>query len=191
MTRPLVPGAKRDERTKFERCHAFVQRWEGGFADHPSDPGGTTNYGVSLRFLRSIGKLGDIDGDGDVTEADIRALTPETADQVLKAHFWDPLHLDRLPAPLALVLYDTAVNMGPGTARRLAQEAVGVAVDGIWGPKTWAALFGAEPGRKAAAIIRLRRRRYSRLITAKPELQVFYAGWAARVAALERAMYEL
>ena len=191
MTRPLVPGAKRDERTKFERCHAFVQRWEGGFADHPSDPGGTTNYGVSLRFLRSIGKLGDIDGDGDVTEADIRALTPETAAAILKIHFWDPLSLDRLPTPLALVVYDTAVNMGPGVARRLVQEALLVKVDGIWGPKTWAALFSCDPGRVAHSVIRLRRGRYSRLINAKPELQAFYQGWSSRVFSLERAMLEV
>ena len=47
----------------FAKAHAFTARWEGGFTDHPADPGGVTNHGVSLRFLR--GQKEDIDGDGE------------------------------------------------------------------------------------------------------------------------------
>ena len=79
----------------FEKAHAFVARMEGGFVDDPADPGGTTNYGVSLRFLKSQGlEAGDIDGDGDIDADDIRALTPERAAGVLRRAFWDVFPLD-------------------------------------------------------------------------------------------------
>ena len=172
---------------KFARAHAFVAKFEGGFVNHPSDPGGATNYGVSLRFLKAQGlAVGDTDGDGDIDTDDIRALTPETAADILKRNFWDPLKLDNLPDDLALVLYDTAVNMGPGTAKRLAQKALCVEVDGKWGPKTWAAFIRSDSRRIALAVIRLRHGSYTALVSNNRRLEAFYGGWMRRLYALER-----
>ena len=178
-----------DNRSRFERAHAFVARWEGGYVDHPDDPGGVTSCGISLRALRGMGlELGDLDGDGDIDADDIRAMTPERAAVIMRRNYWDPLQLDRLPGELALVLYDTAVNMGPGTARRMAQAALGVTVDGIWGPKTWAALLACRAERTARAVIRERRGRYTALLVAHPEMKSFYLGWQRRLHALEREL---
>lgn len=104
----------------FAKAHSFTARWEGGFTDHPADPGGVTNHGVSLRFLR--GQKEDIDGDGDIDGDDVRALGAEDAARIMRREFWDPMKLDEVKPLCATVLYDAAVNMGAGCARRMAQK---------------------------------------------------------------------
>ena len=170
----------------FEKAHAFVARMEGGFVDDPADPGGTTNYGVSLRFLKTQGlEVGDIDGDGDIDADDIRALTPERAAGVLRRSFWDVFPLDNVPDPLALAVYDTAVNMGVGQAKRLTQKALSVDADGRWGPLTWAAIKACTET-AALALVECRRARYAALVRNNPALGKFSRGWENRLKALEK-----
>ncbi|WP_346666313.1 glycosyl hydrolase 108 family protein [uncultured Mailhella sp.] len=172
----------------FEKAHAFVERMEGGFVDDPADPGGTTNYGVSLRFLKSQGlEVGDIDGDGDIDADDIRALTPERAAGVLRRTFWDVFPLDAVPDPLALAVYDTAVNMGVGQAKMLTQKALFIEADGRWGPLTWAAVKAcSDPKAAALAMVERRRERYAALVRNNPDLRKFSRGWENRMKALEK-----
>ena len=124
----------------FDLAHKFTAKWEGAFFDHPNDPGGATNYGVSLRWLKDEGI--DIDGDGKIDIADIRALTPAKAAELFKKHFWDKLQLDALPKLTAIVTYDAAVNTGRGQAVKFLQRACNLiggeqlSVDGALGPKT-------------------------------------------------------
>lgn len=81
---------KVDANTIFEAAHAHVAKWEGGFFDHPNDPGGVTMYGVSLMFLKSLGLVeGDIDGDGDIDRDDVLKITRDTAKAIFRRHFWD------------------------------------------------------------------------------------------------------
>lgn len=101
---------------EFAVAHCFTAQWESGLINHPADPGGITNYGVSLRWLRSLGHdLGDIDGDGDIDADDVRALTREQAAALFKARFWDDYGLGSLPQATATCQYDCAVI--PGRAR--------------------------------------------------------------------------
>ena len=143
--------------TDFERVHAFTARWEGGLTDHPADPGGLTNYGISLRWVRELaeearreclrqqrscdgcaargtdrcGRHGlDMDGDGDVDADDIRACTQAQAARLFKRHFWDATGCAGLPLPLAAVLYDGAVNMGAPRSARQMQRAMNMTGDG-------------------------------------------------------------
>lgn len=88
----------------------FVHEVEAGLVDDPKDPGGITNFGVSLRFLRGAGI--DIDGDGEIDREDILKLTPEKAQAIYDAHFWKPAGCDALPDALSLAVYDCAVNQG-------------------------------------------------------------------------------
>lgn len=178
----------------FDLAHSFIAHWEGGLTDHPSDPGGITNFGVSLRFLKSLGpELGDIDGDGDIDATDIRNLTREDAKRIFKREFWDRLNLDRVDCwtpKCAFVLYDTAVNMGAGYARKLFQQALGgLVVDGIWGPKTWAKIENINNDERIALLmISLREERYRYIVERRPASKVFLNGWLNRINALEKAI---
>ena len=68
----------------FEAAHAHVAKWEGGYFDHPNDPGGVTMYGVSLMFLKGLDLWeGDIDGDGDIDRDDVLAVTKDTARDII------------------------------------------------------------------------------------------------------------
>jgi hypothetical protein len=94
----------------FDLAQAFTEPAEGGLVDHPKDPGGLTNLGVSLRFLKDEGI--DIDGDGVISRADIYTMTPEKAKTVFSRAFWDKLQLDLLKPRTAIAVYDSAVNTG-------------------------------------------------------------------------------
>lgn len=220
--------------TAFERAHAFTARWEGGLVDHPDDPGGITNHGVSFRWVKDLAEEArrrcrqedrrcescsrqggsrcemqalDMDMDGDVDADDIRACTKEQAAALFRRHFWDKLACDSLPLPLAVTLYDGAVNMGPGRAVRQLQAALNLvgenrldifeplAEDGIMGPKT------REMAQAVARIdadfytarqsLRQRDAFYRQLAARRPSMQVFLTGWRNRVKALGDYLAEL
>lgn len=154
----------------FERALRFLLRpdIEGGYSDDPHDPGGPTNMGVSLRFASTVGDLDrdgrpdlDVDGDGDVDADDIRRLTQHQAEVVYRELFWRPCKCESLPWPLALQVFDTAVNQGRGPAITILQRAVGVPADGRPGPRTIAAALAADAQRAAIEYQALRNLRYA------------------------------
>ncbi len=182
----------------FRAAHAFTAKAEGGFT---RDRGGATNHGVSLRFLRGCGiALGDIDHDGDIDEDDIRALTPDDAQRLMKLAFWDGLGLDALPRLTAAAVYDYAVNAGPAQAVRSLQMActfhpgVSLGIDGVLGPKTREAVSGiattdARDLTLARRVTHSRRAFYSGLHAADASLPL--AGWRNRCDALDRYLLRL
>lgn len=131
----------------FDLAHAFTSLWEGGFVNHPSDPGGATNFGVSLRWLKNIDY--DVNGDGVVDINDIKDLTPEIAAFLFKQEFWDSLGLDILPPLTAMAIYDSAVNTGNRQAVKFLQRASNklpfkgkrLHDDGLMGPLTSARIL--------------------------------------------------
>ncbi len=100
----------------FDRCIRAVLSEEGGLSDHPQDPGGLTKYGISRRAYPDL---------------DIRRLTMDEAIELYRRDYWNPVHGTDLPASLALLVFDSAVNQGAGTAVRLLQKAVGVTEDEV------------------------------------------------------------
>ena len=117
----------------FERAIPTILTHEGGYVNHPSDPGGETNFGITKR---------------DHPGEDIRNMTRERAAQIYRADFWDALRLGEIVnEAVATKLMDMAVNMGPRTMGRLLQRALNyllpgqpVTVDGIVGGATIAAV---------------------------------------------------
>ena len=105
----------------FTLAHRFTAKWEGGFVNNSADPGGATNYGVSLRWLEGNGL--DINNDGKIDIADIKALTPEKAALLFRSYFWDYLHLSTLPPMVAIITYDAAVNTGCAQGVKFLQRA--------------------------------------------------------------------
>lgn len=170
----------------FDRAMQFVFRWEGGFVDHPSDPGGATNHGISLRFARNLGRLVDLDRDGDVDADDIRLITPAVAAGIYRASFWAPVRGDDLPPALAAVVFDAAINCGVDRATgairgvRWLQAALGVAEDGVIGSRTLAAARAAAPAAVVAEMLARRIVHHANL----PTFRDFGLGWSRRVAAL-------
>jgi len=119
---------------------------EGGFVNDPNDPGGATNFGVTIHAMRRLGL--DLDGDGDVDETDVRALPRERAVEIFIAHYYRAARIDRLPEALQPAVFDMQVNAGSNAVRilqRLLRE-MGheIAVDGIIGPQTIAAAQAAQ-----------------------------------------------
>ena len=108
----------------FDRAVAMVLRHEGGYVNDPKDPGGETRFGISKRAYPDV---------------DILHLTEDEAKAIYKRDYWDKLRPDEIPEPLAICLFDAAVNMGRDKAVRLLQRACGVAQDGVMGGNTIAA----------------------------------------------------
>lgn len=122
---------------KFRAAMAFVRFWEGGWSNDRLDPGGLTKWGVTIRTV--IAKALDFNGDGKVNEKDLAAMTEAQAEALYRSDYFDALRCEDLPAPLAMLVFDCAVNQGPGRAARFLQETVGAVADGVIGDKTVAA----------------------------------------------------
>jgi hypothetical protein len=103
--------------SNFERAMPLVLRHEGGFVNHPKDPGGATNLGVTIGTARRLGI--DVDGDGDTDIIDIKLLKPKDAAKVYRAEYWNKVKGDQLPSGVDYAVFDFAVNSGPGSGRQL------------------------------------------------------------------------
>lgn len=164
----------------------MIRAHEGGYADHPSDPGGATNFGVSLRWLRRLGRdVGDVDHDGDIDADDVRALTWPMAERLFTTEFWDRYRYDRLPDDVGAKVFDLAVNCGPAQAHRLLQRAcragsLPVDEDGVIGPKTLESVTAAQPHVLVACLRCEAAGFYRSLVAARPDLNVFIRGWLVR-----------
>jgi lysozyme family protein len=126
----------------FERALCLAFQFEGGFSDDPDDRGGATNMGITRGTLSRAKVAGWVPKD-----ATIQTLTREQAAEIYRRGYWDPIHGDDLPSPVAEVVFDCAINHGVGGAGRLLQRALNamghtipLAVDGVIGPKTLAAV---------------------------------------------------
>lgn len=162
--------------SSFERALACVLAHEGGYSDHPRDPGGATNLGITRAALaHHRGR--------QVTKAEVRALSRAEAAAIYRERYWAAIRGDELPAGVDLAVFDLAVNSGPVRAARILQRAVGVAGDGVVGPATLAALARADPAVVIEAVTRARLAFLQRL----PTWDVFGRGWRRRVDAVERA----
>ncbi len=119
---------------------------EGGYVNDPDDPGGATNFGVTLGTMQRLGL--DLDGDGRVTEADVRRLSRAQAVQIFTTHYFLRPRIAELPPALHATVFDMYVNAGANAVKILQRLLVDmrqeVAVDGIIGPQTIAAAARAQ-----------------------------------------------
>ncbi|QBX34216.1 peptidoglycan-binding protein [Paracoccus liaowanqingii] len=115
---------------------------EGGYVNDPDDPGGATNYGVTIGTMRALGM--DLTGDGRVDAADVRALTRAQAEQVFVEHYFRKPRLAELPEPLQASAFDMYVNAGANAVkilqRLVSRMGFACADDGVIGPRTIAAV---------------------------------------------------
>jgi len=149
---------------------------EGGYTNHPSDPGGPTNFGITIADVRRYLKA-------DASAADVRALRLEDAKGIYRACYWDALRCDGLPAGVDYAVFDYGVNSGIGRSARVLQKLLGVAEDGKVGEVTLAAVRAADPGALIRSLCDERLQFLKRLKT----WPVFGAGWGRRVAEVRTA----
>jgi lysozyme family protein len=158
----------------WEEALAHVLKHEGGYVNHPADPGGMTNLGVTKRVWEEwTGKR--------VSEADMRALTPELVAPMYKKKYWDVVRGDDLPTGVDLCVFDAAVNAGAGRASKFLQQAVGVTADGQIGPKTISAVTAKPADEIIEAFCALREAHYKSLNT----FETFGRGWMRRLASIK------
>ena len=160
-------------KTIAEIAREIVAR-EGGFSNDPDDPGGATMHGVTIGTLKRLGL--DLTDDGAVTEADVRAITAEQAQDIFIRHYFQAANLGALPEPLQATVFDMYVNAGSGAIRilqRLLNEmGQDLAVDGVLGPLTAAATqvaFDKAPAQFVDAYGIARRNFYYALGDARPQ----------------------
>jgi lysozyme family protein len=123
----------------FERCLSEILKHEGGWADHPSDPGGATMKGVTIgTFSQFKGRR--------VTKDELRAISDADLREIYRRGYWNKVRGDDLPYGLDLVAFDGAVNSGPSRGAKWLQRGLGVAEDGAVGPQTIAAAQVANVG---------------------------------------------
>lgn len=129
----------------FKKAIKVVLDHEGGFSNDPDDPGGATKFGISLRFLKTIGEFGDFDGDGDIDVDDIKLLTIERSSFIYQREWWNRHRYNLInDDEIATKILDWSINMGSVRAHKIIQRAVNLlpttkeplTVDGILGAKT-------------------------------------------------------
>ena len=146
---------------------------EGGYVNDPDDPGGATKHGVTIHTMRRLGL--DLNGDGAVDVADVRALGREQAVEIFIQYYFDRPRLSDLPRILQASVFDMNVNAGANAVkilqRLLIQMGYAATVDGVIGPQTLAAAQQAaavDPSAFCDAYGVARRNYYFRLADARP-----------------------
>jgi len=155
----------------FETALKALLKHEGGYVNHPADPGGMTNLGVTKRVWEEyVGHA--------VDEQTMRGLTPEAVAPLYKTRYWDAVKGDDLPSGVDLCVFDCAVNSGVGRASKFLQQAAGVADDGKIGPGTLQAVMAKDPKELVEAFCDKRQA----FLEALPTFATFGKGWSRRVA---------
>lgn len=188
--------------TVQEIAKAIVAR-EGGYVNDPDDPGGATNFGVTLATLRRLGR--DVTSDGRIDARDVQALGRDEAVAIFISHYYQRPRIDALPEPIRASVFDMYVNAGANAVkilqRLLNDMRLDVAVDGVIGPLTVRAAeraIAAAPNHFVDAYGIARRNYYYALGDARPASRKFACrrdggkgGWILRAEEFIAQRYHL
>lgn len=160
----------------YKACYDFTLQWEGGYVNHPKDPGGATNRGVIQRVYDAYRRRKAL------TPRSVRHITDDEVQEIYRKQYWDAVRGDELPLGVDLAVWDFGVNSGPSRSIRYLQSAVGVKQDGMIGEVTLAAVRGENRAALAALICNKRQSFVERLRT----FSTFGKGWTRRISAARR-----
>jgi len=156
--------------SNYDKCLETILHHEGGYVNHPKDPGGETNLGVTKRVYEEFGGT-----------KDMKDLTVDDVAPIYQQGYWDKLKGDDLPGGLDLCVFDFGVNAGPGRAAKYLQTMIGTVADGGIGPNTLRALSGYVEEHGIEKTIdnyqEARQKYYEQLST----FDTFGKGWTRRV----------
>jgi len=156
--------------SNYDKCLKAILHHEGGYVNHPKDPGGETNLGVTKRVYVEHGGT-----------KDMKELTVEDVAPIYKKGYWDKMKGDDLPGGLDLCVFDFGVNAGPGRSAKYLQTMIGTVADGGIGPNTLKAVnaYVSEHGieKSIENFQEARQGYYEKLST----FETFGRGWTRRV----------
>ena len=160
---------------QFNSCLEIILHHEGGYVNHPADPGGETNLGVTKRVYEAYCKKNGL------RPKSMKSLEETDVAPIYKTEYWDRVKGDDMPKALALCVFDFGVNAGTGRAAKYLQGMIGTKKDGGIGPNTLKKLdeYIREHGVDGAVrnYQALRQKYYEKLKTFK----TFGRGWTRRV----------
>ena len=152
----------------------FTLKWEGGFSNHPLDPGGATNYGIIQSRYDQYRK-----SKGLATQS-VKLISKAEYEEIYDVYYWDPVRAQYVSGPLGLALFDTAVNLGVGGCISRLQASLKVPITGRWTQAISDKIHSADQTAVAINICKLRvAKRYAR-IRQNATQKVFLRGWLNR-----------
>lgn len=155
----------------FARSLALVLAHEGGYSNHPKDPGSHTNKGITIATFRKwVKRNGTVEDLKNISNADVA--------KVYRKHYWDKVRGDDLPSGVDYAVFDYAVNSGPRRAIKALQSVIGAKVDGIIGPET----MGQVSAMGAATIVGKLCDERMAFLQRLEIWPTFKNGWSSRVA---------
>lgn len=150
----------------FTKCIKVILENEGGYVNHPNDPGGETNFGICKR---------------NYPDLNIKTITRNQAIQIYHKDYWNKMNLLGIyDENLVLHLFDMGVNAGIRTAIKMIQRIVEAQVDGIIGNET-TFLINNFTEDLTDIYKQERKKYYFSIARRKPEMQIFLGGWLNRV----------
>ena len=159
----------------YDKCLETILHHEGGYVNHPKDPGGETNLGVTKRVYEAWVM------ENDLSQKDMKDLLVEDVAPIYKKNYWDRVKGDDLPGGLDLCVFDFGVNAGTGRSAKYLQTLIGTVADGGIGPNTLkkVAEYVDEHGIEATIknFQKARQEYYESLST----FDTFGKGWTRRV----------
>jgi len=168
----------------WERSFSEMLKHEGGFVNHPRDPGGMTNLGVTKRVWEAY-------TGSPASETEMRSLTPAKVKPLYKHNYWDAVRGDELPSGVDFSVFDFCVNSGPGRAAKTLQYVVGSKPDGQIGPKTLAAVEEFVEKHDAAFLIEEYNDARLSFLHSLSTWGTFGRGWNRRVEGTRKLSLEL
>lgn len=171
---PPSPTPNPPQGNFYPEALQFTLRWEGGYVNHPSDPGGATNKGVTQGVYDSYRRQKGL------SLRSVLYITDTEVQDIYQNLYWKPARCDIMSRAMAIVHFDTAVNFGVTGSILFLQETLGVSADGSFGPMTEAALTRSNNTATARRYVQGRiNYRYDR-VAEDPSQQVFLQGWLNR-----------
>lgn len=168
----------------FRAALRHVLMHEGGYVDHPLDPGGATNMGITRRTLAA---WRGVKPWWKLPKTEVRNLTRREVGRIYRASYWDRVSGDSLPSGVDYAVFDFAVNSGVGRAARELQRVTGTTVDGVIGPDTLRSIAEHESEDIIRRLIARRMQFLQRLTT----WRTFGRGWNARVKGVLKTSLEM
>ena len=166
--------------SNYEKCLEIILHHEGGYVNHPKDPGGETNLGVTKRVYEEWGGT-----------KDMKDLTVEDVAPIYQKNYWNRVRGDDLPAGLDLCVFDFGVNAGTGRSAKFLQRLVGTTVDGGIGPATLRAVNAYVQIEGIEATIDDFQKRRQEYYESLSTFETFGRGWTRRVDEVTKTAYSM